>query len=93
MNVEQLAGAADDRREFGGLVEIEPVHDAEARSQRRGDETRAGRRADQGEGRQINAHRTCRRTLANDQIQGVVLERGIEDLLDRRSEAVDLVDK
>lgn len=41
----------------------------------------------------IQANRARRRTLANHDIEGKVLHRGVQDLLDRTVEAVDLVDK
>ena len=50
-------------------------------------------RADQGELREIDLHRARRRSLADDQVELEILHRGIEDLLDRRIEPVDLVDE
>ncbi len=49
--------------------------------------------ADQGERRQVDAHATRRRPLADDEVELEVLHRGIEHLLDRRLQPVDLVDE
>ena len=43
--------------------------------------------------RQVDADRARARTLADDQIELKILHRRIEDLLDRRRQAVDLVDE
>ena len=74
-------------------VEIEPHRNAEAVAQRRGDQARARGRADQGEFRQIDPDRARRRPLADHQVELTILHRRIEDLLDRRREAMDLVDE
>ena len=74
-------------------VEIQPVHDAEARAQRRGEQSRARRRADQRELLDRHLHRSRARALADDDVELEVLHRRIEDLLDRRRHAVDLVDE
>ncbi len=66
---------------------------AEALAQRAGDQPRAGRRADQGEGRTVDADRPCRRALADDQVELKILHRRIKDLLDRGRQPVDLVDE
>ena len=74
-------------------VELQPVHDAEARPQRRRQQARARRRADQRELLQRHLHRPRARPLADHDVELVVLERRIQDLLDRRRHAVDLVDE
>ncbi len=51
------------------------------------------RRADQREGRQVHLDRPRHRALADHDVEPEVLHRGIEDLLDRGREAVDLVDE
>ena len=53
----------------------------------------AGGGADQGERRQVDAHGARGRPLADDQVELEILHRRIEDLLDRRLQAVDLVDE
>src|SRR6516162_5304569 len=93
VETEQPRGATDDRLELGRFVEDEPKGYAEALAQRSSNQPRSRRRADQGEGRDIDADRTRRRTLADDQVELKILHRGIEDLLDRRRQTVDLVDE
>ncbi len=53
----------------------------------------AGGGADQGELGEVDAHRPCRRPFADDQVELEVLHCRVEDFLDRRIEAVDLVDE
>src|SRR5262249_35146230 len=48
-DAQQRRRARDDARELLGRIEVEAVDDAETLAQRRGDETRARRRADEGE--------------------------------------------
>ena len=90
---EHARAAVHDLLQFGLGVEIQPHRNAEAVAQRRGEQARARRRADQRERRQIDLHRARRRPLADDQVELVILHRRIEDFLDRRIEAVDLVDE
>ena len=56
-------------------------------------ETGAGRRADERKVRQVEPDGVRAGALADDDVDGVVLHRGIEDLLHRAVEAVDLIDK
>ncbi len=74
-------------------VELEPRDDAEAVAQRVGQHAGAGRRADEREGRQIELDRARRRPLADHDVDLEVLQRRVQDLLDHRREAVDLVDE
>ena len=60
---------------------------------RRRQQPGARRRADQGELREIDLDRARRRPGADDEVELEVLHRGIEDFLDRRIEAMDLVDE
>ena len=76
-----------------GRVVVEPERQAEAVAQRRRQQPGARRRADQRERRQVERERARRRPLADDDVEPEVLERRIEDLLDRAVEAVDLVDE
>src|SRR6185295_2562641 len=93
VDAKQPRGAADDQFELLDRVEIEPHRDAEAVAQRRGEQALAGGRPDQGEARQLDPDRAGRRPLADHQVERAVLHRRVEHLLDRRSEAVDLVDE
>ena len=92
-DAEHPGAALHDQLEFLDRVEFEPDRDAEAVAQRRRQEAGAGGGADQGELRQLDLHRARRRPLADDEVELVVLHGRIEDLLDRRVEAVDLVDE
>ncbi len=49
--------------------------------------------ADQGELRKLDLDRARRRSLADDEVELEILHRGIEHLLDRGTEAMDLVDE
>jgi hypothetical protein len=83
----------NDLRQFLGAVELEPGDDAEAVAQRVGEHAGARRRADQRERLQLELDRARRRPVADHDVDLVVLERRIEDLLDDRREAMDLVDE
>ena len=60
---------------------------------RRRQQAGAGRRADQGESGEVDLDRARRRPGADDQVELEVLHRRIENFLDRRVEAMDLVDE
>jgi hypothetical protein len=62
-DAEDAGRACDDAREVGNRVELQPLHDAEAVAQRRGQQAGARGRADQREGRQVELDRTRRRAL------------------------------
>jgi len=93
LHLQDARGAMHDRLELGRLVKYEAERNAEALAQRARHEARAGRGADQGEWRQLDAHRTRGRSLADHEIELEILHRRIEDLLDRGGEAMDLVDE
>ena len=93
VDAEDAGAAPDDVLEFRDGVEIEPDRNAEAVAERRGEEAEPGGRADQRERREVDLDRARRRPLADDQVELEVLQRRIEDLLDRRRQAVDLVDE
>ena len=92
-HAEDGRGAPHDALEILHAVELEPLHDAEPVPQRRGQEPGAGRRADQGEGRQVELDRARRRSLPDHDVELKILQRGIEHFLDDRREAVDLIDE
>ena len=75
------------------LVEVEPMHDAEARPKRRRQQPRPRRRADERERLQRHLHRSRARPLTDDDVELEVLHRRIEDLFDRRAHPVDFVDE
>ena len=92
-HAEQPGRAQDDLGQLLRAVEVEAVDDAEARPQRRADQPRPRRRPHQGEPRQVDLHRPRRRPLADHEVEAEVLQGRVEDLLDRRPQAVDLVDE
>jgi hypothetical protein len=65
---EDLRRSAHDDCERIDIVEIEAVHDAEARAQRSGEQTRARGRTDQREARNLDFERARGRTLADDDV-------------------------
>ncbi len=83
----------DDALEILHPVELQSLHDAEAVAQRRGQKPGAGRRADQGEGRQVQLDRARRRPLADHDVELKILHRRIQHFLDDGREAVDLIDE
>src|SRR5439155_17197283 len=62
-------------------------------AQRRRQESGACGRADEREPRQVERQRARGRALPDDDVEAEVLERRVEDLLDRAVEPVDLVDE
>ena len=76
-----------------GGVELEAGDDAEAVAQRIGQHAGAGGRADQRERRQVELDRARRRAFADHDVDLEILQRRVEDFLDDRAEAVDLVDE
>jgi hypothetical protein len=88
-----LRRAAHDAREFFRRVELQALHDAEAVAQRRGQQARARGGADQGEGRQVELDRAGRGALADHDVDLEILHRRIQDFLDLRRQAMDLVDE
>ena len=93
LDAEDAGGAPHDRRELILVVVAEPEGHPEAVAQRCRQKTGARRRPDESEGRQVERERPRGRSLADDDVEPEVLQRGIEDLLDRPVDAVDLVDE
>ena len=92
-NVQNLRGAIHNLDQIFRLVKIQPVHDAEARAQRRGNQAGARGRSDQREVVQLKRMDARARPLPDDQIDAVILHRGIEDFFDRGLQAMNLVEK
>jgi hypothetical protein len=91
LNVQNFGGAMKDDEQIRGFVEIEPVNDAEARPKRCGDKSSAGRGTGKGEMIQVERVDARARSLADHQIDPKVFHRGIEDLFNRRLQAMDLI--
>ena len=69
------------------------MDDSEALPERRGQQAHARRGADQRESRELQADGSRAGSAANDEIEREVLHRRVEDLLERPSESVDLIDE
>jgi hypothetical protein len=90
---EQPRRAEDDLLQILGGIIIEPVDEAEAGAQRRGNHARAGGRADEGEARQVEPDAARIGALVDDDVEAEILHRRVEILLDVFVEAVDFVDE
>ena len=93
LDAEDPRGAPHDRRELLVVVVAEPEGHPEAVAERRRQQPASRRGADERERRQVERERACSRPLADDDVEPEVLERRVEDLLDRAVDAVDLVDE
>ena len=93
LDAEDPGAAPDDRAELLRVVVVEAEREPEAVAERRRQEPRARGRADERERRQVERQRPRRRPLPDDDVEPEVLERRVEDLLDRPVEPVDLVDE
>ena len=93
VGAQQACRAGDDRREVRGVVELESRDDAEAIAQRVGQHARARGCADQRERLQVELDGSRRWSLADQDVDLEVLECWIEDFLDHRGQAMDLVDE
>ena len=76
-----------------GRVVVEAGHEPEAVAKGAGDHARARRGADERERLELEVDRTCRRTLAEDDVDGRVLHRRVQHLFDGAVQAMDLVDE
>ena len=92
-DAQDLRRTLDDRGQLVVGVEVEPVGRPEPVTQRGADAARPGRGADDRERLQAESQAPGGRALADHHVEGVVLHRRVEDLLDRAVEAVDLVDE
>ena len=92
-NSSSRAPRRDDQAQFLRRVEYQPQRDAEAVAQRGRQQAGAGGGADQRERRQVDAHAARGGAVADDQVELEILHRRIQHFLDRRLQAVDLVDE
>ena len=74
-------------------VKLQAQDDAEARSQRRREQSGARSGADEGERLHIHGVGAGGGALSDDDVEFVVFERGVEEFLERRLEAMDFVDE
>src|SRR5438067_1184490 len=75
------------------VVVVEAERHAEAIAERSREQTRSRGRPDEGERREVERERARRRSLTDHDVEPEILERGIEDLLDRAVQSMDLVDE
>src|SRR5688572_21253406 len=92
-NAENTGRAAHNLLDVTNSVEVQAVHDAETGAQRSRQQSGTGRGADQGELLQRNLHRSRTGSLADHDVQLVVLHRRIENFFDGWREPVNLVDE
>ena len=92
-NTEDHRGTEHDRLELVVRVEVETGDETEPVAQRPGDHAGARRGADHREPGKREPDRARRGALPHDDVELEVLHRGIEDLLDGPTEAMDLVDE
>jgi hypothetical protein len=93
LDPQDLRRAPDDRGQLVVRVEVEPVRRAEAIPQRGADATRPGGGPHHREGLQAEPEAPGAGSLADHDVQCVVLHRRVEDLLHGPVQAMDLVDE
>jgi hypothetical protein len=93
LNVQNFGGAVEDDEQILRLVKIEAMHNAEARTKRRGDESRTGSRPDEREMVQVERMNARPRTLADDEIHAKVFHGGVKNFLDCGLQAMNFIEK
>lgn len=93
LNIQNFCGAVEDDEQIFRLVKIEAMHNAEARTKRRGYESGARGGADEGEMVQVEGMNARARTLADDEIDAKVLHGGVKNFFDGGLEAMNFVEK
>ena len=74
-------------------IKLQTQDNAESRPQWRGKQSCPCRSADEGEGFHVHGMRSRCRALSNDDVQLVILQRGVKDLLQRRLQPVNFINK
>ena len=92
-NLQHLGGALHNHPQFFFRIELQPQQNPEPRAQRRAQQSRPRSRADKRERPNLHHMRSRRRSLPNDDVQLVVLERGVELLFQHRLQAVNFIEK
>ena len=92
-NVEDFGRALDDGAEIFVGVELQTQEDSEAGAQGRGQQAGARGGTDEGEGLDVHDMRARGGTLADDDVELIVLERGVEFFFEDRLEAMDFVEE
>src|SRR6185503_16652155 len=91
--IENARGAPRDLSEIGSRIEFEMLRDAESIAQRRRQESRACRRADERERLQRQLDRARAGPFADHQVELKILERRVQHFLDDGAQAMALVDE
>ena len=91
--IEDFRGAVDDLLDFGFAVIFEAVEDPEAVAKRTGEGAGAGRGADYGELREVEADVVGGGAFPDDDVEFIIFHRGVEDFFDGAAETVDFVDE
>ena len=91
--IQHLRGTSYDLHQLLGGVELELRDDAETVTERCGQQACTSRRTDQREVREIQADRARGGVLSEHDIDGEILHRRVQHLLDLTVQAVDLVDE
>src|SRR6185295_3477286 len=92
-NAQDPRGAGDDLDEVVGRIVVQPLHEAEARAHRRRQQAEARRRADQREALELHRNRLGVRAVGDADIDVILFHRGVEELFERRTQPVHLVDE
>ena len=92
-DVEDLGRTTEDVLELGIGVVVQPERRAEPVAQRSGDAPDTGGGTDDGHVLDLEPHGASTRALAEHDVESEVLHRRVEDLLDRVTEPMNLVDE
>jgi len=92
-HVQQPCRPVDDGFQFFRGIEVQPVHQPEAFTERGGERAGPGRGSHQGERRQIQFHGAGGRALADDEVDLEILHGGVQGFFHGRGQAVDFVDE
>src|SRR6202521_258393 len=91
LDVQNFRRAVNDDQQIRRLVEIQPVHDAKPRAQRRGNQPGSRGGPDQRKGAQRKRMNLCPRPLADDQVHAEIFHRRVEHFFDRGLQAVNFI--
>src|SRR5581483_7159816 len=93
LHLQDLGRALHDNSQLLRRVELQPQHNPEPRTQRRGQQAGASGGRDKRKRMDIHGVSTGRGSLADDDVQLVILQRRIEQLLQRRLEPMHFVNE
>ena len=93
LDPEDAGGASNDCSEIRVVVEVEALHSTETITERRREHADACRGADEREWGNVESQRLRRAAIADDDVNGAIFHCGIEHLLNRSTETMNLVDE